>query len=267
MTRIAVGAVFLVRTTPLLLPFDFRFAEAPLLGWPDGRWHIALLSLPGWLVGTLAILRTLAALCFAVGLGARVAGVTASVTGWLVLAQDAVGYVNSLQLLFMATLMLAMADSSAELAVLPERPRSLPSSVWLVRALPLSVYAFSGFAKLNGQFLSGRAFEGFCADGYIGGVVARTVCGSLARPTSIAVVCGELSLPVLLLFPRTRPVALVVAAVFHVVVELTMHPDVFGWLMIALLVPFAATSGSMRGHEADATAVHAGGRPPARREV
>jgi hypothetical protein len=236
--RIAVGVIFILRTTPLLLPLGFRFTEWPLVGWPDDRWHIALVSLPAWLVATLAIVRTVAVVCFTIGLRARVAGVVASLAGWLVLAQDALGYVNSLQLLHMATLMVALADSSSELAVAPQPPRSMSSSVWLVRAVPLSVYAFSSVAKLNAQFLSGRALLGFCADGYIRGAGASVVCGSLARPASIAVACAELAMPVLLLVPRTRRVALVLALVFHVAVEVAMHPDVFGWLMVALLVSF-----------------------------
>jgi hypothetical protein len=234
--RIAVGVIFIVRTTPLLVPLGFRFAEGPLVGWPDGRWHIALLALPAWVVGGLAIVRTLAALCFTLGLRARVAGIVASAAGWLVLGEDALGYVNSLELLHMATLVVALADSSAELAVRPDAPRSIRSSLWLVRALPLSVYAFSGVAKLNAQFLSGRALEGFCADGYIQGI-GSMVC-SWAHPASIAVACGELALPWLLAFRVTRRVGLALAVAFHVGLELAMRPDVFGWLMVALLVAF-----------------------------
>jgi hypothetical protein len=240
--RIIVGAIFIVRTTPLLMPFGFRFAESPLLGWPDGRWHIALVPLPAWLVGALAIVRTIAVVCFTLGLRARIAGVVASLSGWLVLAQDTLGYVNSLQLLHMATLVVALADSSAELAIAPKPPASMASSVWLVRALPLSVYVFSGLAKLNAQFLSGSALLGFCADGYVRGALGSIACHLPARPTSIIVACGELSLPLLLVFRRTRRVALVLALLFHVGLEVTMHPDVFGWVMIALLLAFAESA-------------------------
>lgn len=240
LVRIGVGLILVIRTTPVLIPFGFRFAEWPLLGWPHGSWHIAAVPLPAWLVGALAVLRTLAALGFLVGWRARAAGVIGSVAGWLVLAQDALGYVNSLELLYMATLITALADSSAELAVAPEPPGSLESSVWLVRALPLTVYAFSGFAKLNPQFLSGDAMGSFCADGFIRGLAMTIVCGSHARAASIAVACAELSLPVLLTLAKTRRGAVLLAVAFHVGLEVSMHPDVFGWLMLVLLVPFLA---------------------------
>jgi hypothetical protein len=212
--RFALGAIFLVRT-------------APLLGWPDGKFHIALFSLPAWLVSALVILRTLGALAFMLGFRARVAGIVASVCGYLVLAQDALSYVNTLHLLFLSTFLVALADAT-------------PSGLWLVRGIPLSVYFFSGVAKLNAQFLSGSALLGFCEDGYLRAAIARFACASPSRAhdLSIAVAVVELSLPALLVYPRTRAWALVAALAFHATLEIAMRPDRFGWIMLALLVAF-----------------------------
>ena len=225
--RIAVGVLFLVRTTPILMPLGFHWAHAPLLGWPDGKFHIAIFSLPAWVVAALAIVRTLAAIAFTLGFRARDAGIVASVCAYVVLAQDALSYINTLHLLFMSTFLVAIADTSS-------------SGLWLVRAIPLGVYVFSGIAKLNAQFLSGRTLIELRADGFLRGFVASFACASPGRAhaVSIAVVACELTLPFLLAFPRTRLVALVLAVTFHATIEVSMHPDLFGWIMITLLVAF-----------------------------
>jgi len=227
--RVAVGAIFVARTTPLLAALGFRFAPHALFGWPTTRWHVALVVLPAWLAAALAILRTLAAVAFAAGWRARASGIFASLAGWLALAGDPLAYVNSLHLLFLATFLVALADV-----------RSPVSSLWLVRALPMSVYFFSAVAKLNAQFLSGRALLDSCDDGYLRGAIARVACASPERAhgTSLFVVVGELAMPIALAFPRTRPIALAAAVFFHLVIETSMHPDVFGWVMLALLVAF-----------------------------
>jgi hypothetical protein len=225
--RIAIGAIFLLRTTPLLAPFGFRFTQVPLVGWPEPGFRVSLLGLPAWLVAALAIARTIAALSFTIGYRARIAGVIATTCGYLALSTDALGYVNSLHLLFLATLVLALVDA-----------RSMKTSVWLVRALPLSVYVFSAIAKLNAQFLSGDAIRGFCEDRYIRGPIASLACPH-ARAMSITTIVAEMTLPIVLAIPRTRRVAIFVALGFHLVVELAMHPDVFGWVMAVLLASFA----------------------------
>ena len=249
--RLTVGTFFLLRTTPILLPLGFRFAQAPLAGWPARGWHLAAfgLALPAWTVAALAILRTVAAASFLAGFHARKAGVIAAAFGWVVLAQDALAYVNSIHLLYLSTLLVALADSSAELALRPEPAASMRSSVWLLRALPMSVYAFAGLAKLNGEFLSGRALLAFREDGFVRGLIAPLACATPARAqaASVFVVIVELALPVLLALPRTRKLAVGIALVFHATLEVSMHPDVFGWLMIALLLPFVATDSGADG--------------------
>lgn len=223
--RVTVGAIFLARTTPLLGWLGFRFAEPTLLGWPSQGFHVSFFSIPAWLAATLVVVRTLAALAFTAGFRARVFGVVAAIAGWVLLADDALAYVNSLHLLYLATLFVALADVS---------------TMWLVRAVPLSVYAFSALAKMNAEFVSGRALLGFCEDGILRGVVARAVCLTPGRANvaSMLVIAGELALPILLAIRRTRHVALACAIVFHVTIEWTMHPDVFGWLMVTLLLSF-----------------------------
>ena len=60
-SRVAIGALILLRTTPILAPLDLPFLRSayPLLGWPDGRWTVA--GLPPAIAALLCILRTVAA--------------------------------------------------------------------------------------------------------------------------------------------------------------------------------------------------------------
>lgn len=51
----------------------------------------------------------------------------------------------------------------------------------------------------------------------------------------------EASLGPLLLWRRARAPAIVVACILHAGLELTMHPDVFGWQMVAMLFVFWPT--------------------------
>ena len=66
--RIALGTLFLLRTTPVLKPFglDFTVHTFPLLGWPGTDWQGGALglALPAWAVAALCIVRTLGALFF-----------------------------------------------------------------------------------------------------------------------------------------------------------------------------------------------------------
>jgi hypothetical protein len=52
------------------------------------------------------------------------------------------------------------------------------------------------------------------------------------------VLFGEASFVFLLVWPRTRLVGLALAVVFHIGLEWMGHPDVIGWVMIALLLVF-----------------------------
>src|SRR5271165_2145983 len=87
--RICLGVLFLLRTTPLLVPLGlpFTIGTYPLLGWPDAHWHGAALGfeLPAVALQIVCVLRTLAALGFTLGIWTRPCGLVAGVTGYLVM--------------------------------------------------------------------------------------------------------------------------------------------------------------------------------------
>lgn len=224
LVRVVVGALFLLRTTPiavLVLPY----ARFPFLGWPESGWKMSALgpTLPAWLCIALCLVRTIAALGFTIGFRVRLAGIVTAVSGYALLVNDAMAYTNTLHLIHLAVLVVALADE-----------RSPTSSLWLVRALPISVYLFSGLAKLNAQWLSGKTLVSLVDQT----LVKSPVPIAWARSASVTMAAFELALPVLLLASRTRRAALWLAAGFHLYLQLTVHPDIFGMMMIALLLAF-----------------------------
>src|SRR5439155_25519812 len=66
--RIAIGALILARTTPILAPFHILFLgdASPMLGWPEPGFSFAWLS-PG-AIGALCLVRTVGAAALTLGL-------------------------------------------------------------------------------------------------------------------------------------------------------------------------------------------------------
>lgn len=244
LARVSFGLLVLCRTTPVLagLHVPYLASVAPLQGWPTDRWHVAAfgLALPAGAVAALCIARTAALVLFTAGIRAREAGVAAGLFGWAVLAQDAMAYINTLHLLCLGLVVLALGGGGSALALLPEREVDPPSARGLVQALVVSVYAWSGLAKLNASWLSGDALARFCEAGSVAGPIADVVAFSPAslRVAASLVVATELAIGPLLVWRRTRGVALPVALAFHAVLESAVHPDFFGFAMAILLLAF-----------------------------
>jgi Vitamin K-dependent gamma-carboxylase len=243
-SRILFGSLALLRTTPVLAPLGMPYLDgtSPLLGWPRAAWHLAAFGpvLPAGLVAALCIARTLALLLFTAGVFATPAGVAAGICGWVVLAQDPASYVNTLHLLFLGTVVLATSGAGSAFALRPEPAVDAPSGLALTRALVASVYAWSGLAKLNGSWLRGDVLAHLRDSGVAHGALADSLLGSSTGRAGVAwlLVATELSLGPLLFLRRTRLAALATALALHLVLELSMHPDFFGFAMSALLLSF-----------------------------
>ena len=232
-TRIALGVVFVVRTTPLVnvLPIPLARVHGPLYGWPADGWPFAWADavLPAWTQGALAIVRTLAALLFVAGVRARVAGVVAGACGVVALSQDPFGFIFTLYTLFMGTIVVALAEGARE-------------GTRLLRAFVASIYAWSALAKLHTEWLSGETLRALAEDHLVSPLARATLAAYAWAPAAAAwsVIFAELALPVALLVPRTRRAAFVAALLFHAVLELAAHPDVMGAVMASLLLCFVA---------------------------
>ncbi len=242
-SRILLGALFLLRTTPILAPFHLKEARGtfPLLGWPDDRWHGSpTLPLPVAVVAALCLVRTAGAIAFTLGVEAQVAGIAAGVAGYLVMLQQPFGLVMTLHLLFQGTILLAVAGADGALALRPRPPRAAASGLALVQLFVASVYVWAGLSKVRADWLDGRTLEGLAQQRWLSGRLADLLLATPDRRVAVAwaVALGEIALGPLLLWPRTRRAALVAALAFHAGLEITGRPDLLGFEMAALLVCF-----------------------------
>ncbi|HXN30760.1 MAG TPA: HTTM domain-containing protein, partial [Polyangiaceae bacterium] len=146
---------------------------------------------------------------------------------------------------FVGTWLLAIGDGGASFALLPSIPRSPRSSAYLVHSFVASVYAWSAIAKLRVAWLTGITLRALHDSHFLRGALADALFATPGRCCLAAwgVVVAELALGPLLLVRRTRVVGLFVAAAMHAAYEWTAHPDVFAWVMAALLISFWPRSG------------------------
>jgi hypothetical protein len=244
LARVLFGALVLCRTTPVLagLHVPYLASVAPLQGWPTDRWHVAAfgLVLPSAVVATLCVARTLAVVLFTAGVRTQEAGAAGGLLGWAVLSQDAPAYVNTMHLLFVGLVLLALGGGGSALALRPEREIDPPSARALVRALVVSVYAWSGLSKLNASWLDGEALTQLHGAGVVRGALADALLTSPARCAVAAwlLAAAELALGPLLVWRPTRRAAIAGALVLHGALEWTVHPDFFGFAMAILLLSF-----------------------------
>ena len=241
-SRIALGTLFLLRTTPLLVPLrlPFLIGTTPLLGWPTTSWHGQAVFL-GASAGTVAaacVVRTLAAFCFLVGYRTRLSGLVAGSLGYFVMFQYPFGFNATLHLLFQGTMLLALTDAGAVLALRPSSVRNPRSGKLLIRVFLASIYFWAGLCKLRHDWLDGRTLGLFHDNGIISGTLADFVLQTSWRRQLVArsIAATELCLPALLLWSRTRRWAPFVALGMHATLELAARPDLLGWEMAALLL-------------------------------
>jgi uncharacterized membrane protein YphA (DoxX/SURF4 family) len=240
--RILICILFLLRTTPVLagLHFPFTVGTYPLLGWPTSAWHGSMLPvhLPASFAASLCIVRTIAAVLFLVGAWTRPAGLVAGASGYLVMLDHPFSLESTLHMLFQGTMLLALTDAGATLAVRPDPVRNPASGLLLIRVFVASIYFWAGFGKLRADWLDGRTLALFQQDGALSGPFSDLV---LATPLSRKLVAWliattELSLPILLFWRRTRRVAPFIALSMHAAIELAARPDLIGWVISALLL-------------------------------
>jgi len=240
--RVALGAIFLLRTTPLLAPFHVSFLADtnPLLGWPHAHARLTPLLpiLPAVCLKALCIARTVAAVAFTAGVLAGPAGVVAGALGYLTVTQDP-GRLNTTQhVIFLGTMLLAMTDATSRCALVPAPARDLRSSRLLMRVWIASIYFWAGLAKLRPDWLDGRALALFASEGLVRPSLAAALLSTpaLRAIAGRAVALGELSLAPLILGRRTRRLGVIAAFGLHATFEVAVSPDLFGWALAALLL-------------------------------
>jgi hypothetical protein len=185
------------------------------------------------------------AVLFMLGIRTRAAGAVTALAGFAVLSQDVFGFKFTLYTLFTATWLVAIAGGGRHFALRPSPPDADGSSPWLVHAFVASVYAWAGVAKVHTEWLTGSTLRALYGAHYLTGTAADVLFATPGRCCAAAwgVVVTELLLGPLLLVRRTRVVGIALALTMHATYEWTAKPDIFGWLMAALLVTFAGGGG------------------------
>lgn len=254
LARIGIGVLFLVRTTGLasLLSLSVFPMGRFLLGWPEGQGATATLSpllhLPSSMAAGACLARTLAAALFTLGIWTRPAGLAAGLLGYLVVAQDPLGFNMTLHTLYLGTIVLACADAGGRLALRPRNAGASRASLGMVRLWVASIYVWAGIAKLHGDWLSGRVLGTLVEGGVVRGPIAAAWLSTpraraAAAPTIAA---GEILLGLALSARPTRRAALGAALVVHALFQAALAPDVFTAVMAVLLLTFVGDIGPWR---------------------
>lgn len=246
--RVLVGAIVIRHLWPDLrapvLPVE-RF-HVPWWSWlpaPSPTGHRALLWL-GVAAGAVMV----------VGLAARLATATAfAVVAYLVFV-DMTGFAHNRGFLIWLLFGLSLLPTGGAFTVAGRRGRSATTSgataggigplwpIWLLRVVVSSVYLTSGLTKLaNPDWRSGlvlwdrvvRHAHMIPVDGWAQDLLTSRAFHHVLSPSAIAV---ELFLGVGLWFGRTRLVAVWVALVFHVSIELAASVQTFSYSAIAALL-------------------------------
>jgi hypothetical protein len=222
--RVAWGVVFLLRTTHVIA-LGWSLPSGPLLGWPEQglRFVHPAIALPSAALALVCIVRTIAAASFLFGVATRPAGVTAGLLGYVTLTQDELALSGSLHLLFLGTIVLALA-----------RDRSL------IRVLVVSIYAWAFVAKMSVEWLNGNILVQLIEDSMIRGTFAAFLRDASMRvAVAWLVAIGELGLALGLSWRRTRQATLIAAVAMHICFQIGIRPDSMGLEMFILLAALA----------------------------
>ncbi len=244
--RIAFGALMFVEMlrfftkgwiAPLYVEPTFHFTF-PGFGW--------VRPLPGDGMTYVFAVLTACALLIALGAYYRLAIVGFCVGFTYIFLVEAARYQNHFYLICLLSFLLifvpahraASIDAWVKPAIRTDRVPAWP--LWLLRGQVAIVYAFAALAKLSGDWLRGEPVRQFLAEEaptvpFIGALLAQPWSPYLVSYGGLLL---DLALIPLLLWRRTRLLALALAAAFHLTNAALFPIGIFPWLMIAALVLF-----------------------------
>jgi hypothetical protein len=241
LTRIVVGLAAVVRAfvaLPVLLELTQpRFIKAPLLDW------MPPVTVP--LVWSIVLVWVLSAVLFALGWRVGLTGPVLLACLVVVLIIDLQTYSNHVYLMAWLVLLLVVADAGAGRSISAPTRQVARWTVLLVVLQISIVYLFSGFTKLNDDFLSGRVLAGVLRGGLVPFPDALRTPAVLI-PVSVVTVLVEVFLAFGLWVPRFRRLAFVLGIGLHAGITLLISDTgellVFSLLMVATYPLFAQVS-------------------------
>ncbi len=242
--RIAVGVAIYVWADQFLANETYRkvFIDPRVLMkysgfewvvlWPgDGmRWHF--------------VITKVAAVLLTIGLASRASAAVLSFSIFYVLLVESQIYVNHYYLLALAAGLLVFLPAAGQwsldcrLGIEPVRAVCWRWQIWLVRFQLGIPYFFGAIAKLNGDWFRGQPAQLILYNqvgpsgrrwSEIPGMVDAFVYGGFAY---------DLLVVPMLLWKRTRTIAVLLSLIFHLTNAVTLTIGVFPWFMLATLVVF-----------------------------
>lgn len=224
-----------IQTVYLASEYAFRYPFFGFLPTPSEAVFYAIFSAMG-----------IAAFFLALGLWYRAAAVVLSLTYTYIFLLEQTSYNNhyylTAQLCFFFVVTAAHADFSVDAwrELTPESDRTIP--VWhllLFKLQLILVYFFGGVAKINWDWLDGEPMRNMlkkrAADFPIAGMLEQEWCVYFFAYGGLVF---DLSIGFLLLFKRTRLLAIVLVCFFHLTNNWLFDIGVFPWLGIAATVMF-----------------------------
>ncbi len=200
--------------------------------WPDPLLHVHF--------GLLAVL----GLLFAAGVAHRIVGPLLVAAFAYVFLLDKAEYLNHFYAALLILVLLAAAPSDRAFSVPsrrdPSRPRTVPVwAVWMLRFQVGVIYAYAGLAKLGDDWLAGQPMAMWLAERsdllLIGPLLDEPWAG---ETFSWAGAAFDLSIVPLLVWRRTRLLALGLAASFHVLNWIIFDIGIFPPMMLVATTVF-----------------------------
>jgi vitamin K-dependent gamma-carboxylase len=243
--RIAFGAIMLsevwrhfvygwIRPTYIEPAFHFTyFGFGWVHPWPGGWMYLHF-----WILGVLAV-------CIMVGAMYRIAAVLFFLGISYTFLLDQATYLNHVYLVCVISFLMIFVPchraASVDAWCVPGiRSNVVPTwALWILRFQIAIPYIYGGIAKLNADWLQGEPVRMWLAFRAQQSAVAPLLTSEwMVYLISYGGLLFDLTVVPLLLWPRTRPLAFLVALAFHLTNWYLFNIGIFPWLMIAATLLF-----------------------------
>lgn len=201
--------------------------------------------LPGRLMPVLFVVLAVIALHVAAGAFTRATSWLLAIGLAYIFLLDRTHYLNHWYLMVLLAVLLAVTPAGADLSVdtwlRPERRRrTVPAwSVGILRAQLAIVYFYGGLAKLDGEWLAGRPLTLWLGrKGDVPVIGPLLVNEGVGIGMAWASTLFDLLIVPLMIWPRTRRFAYVVAIAFHLLNSRLFTIGVFPWAMLLVTAVF-----------------------------
>jgi hypothetical protein len=167
---------------------------------------------------------------------------------------DGFRYLHHLLILYVSVLIFALPHQEDKALAPPDgdaTPAALPLALLTLRRHVQVVYFAAAIAKGADTWLSGATLRALHENAFASGAVMEAAVGSVGyQGLAWGAFLGELAVPLMLPFKRTRLLAVVIAFFLHGFIHATILVSTFGITMLVLLGAFLPTVAEWRRRSA-----------------